>query len=248
MSSRATSDSLGDRFKSYESIQSRDTFIPNLPVCVRLDGRAFHTLTKNLDKPFCSKFQTVMQEVTKQLVREFKPLIAYTQSDEISLIFKNDYYNPLIFGARRDKLNSVLASYTTSVFCHYYSDSLTLDCFPSFDCRSFNVPDTSEAVNYLIWRELDASKNSILSAGYTHFTRDRMYKKNLSEIRGMLYEEKGIIWEDYPSSFKIGSYVQRVAQEDQTTSVKLLEDLSLRSLPHNERMKLLTGEDVEWFI
>lgn len=245
MSSRTSSDSLGDRFKTYESIQSKDTFIPNLPVCVRLDGRAFHTLTRHLPKPFCIKFQTIMQEVTKQLVREFKPLIAYTQSDEISLIFKNDYYNPLIFNARRDKLNSVLASYATSVFCRYYYDNVDTEIFPSFDSRSFNVPDLSEAVNYLIWRELDASKNSVLSAGYAYFTRDQMFKKNLSEIRGMLYEEKGIIWEDYPSSFKIGSYVQRVVQEDQTAVVQILEDFSLRDLPHLDRIQVLTGEEKE---
>lgn len=48
-------DSLGDRMKFYESAQ-RTRLIPQVPVIARLDGKAFHTFTKGLDRPWDERF------------------------------------------------------------------------------------------------------------------------------------------------------------------------------------------------
>lgn len=44
--------SLGDRMKLYYEASSKNVLTMRVPVIMRLDGRAFHTLTKKLDKPF----------------------------------------------------------------------------------------------------------------------------------------------------------------------------------------------------
>jgi tRNA(His) guanylyltransferase len=41
--------SLGDRMKLYESINKK-FLIPNIPVIIRLDGKAFHSFTKRMNK------------------------------------------------------------------------------------------------------------------------------------------------------------------------------------------------------
>ena len=40
------SDTFGDRMKMYEGIEAQRAFMPGLPICVRIDGRAFHTFSR----------------------------------------------------------------------------------------------------------------------------------------------------------------------------------------------------------
>ena len=83
------------------------------PVFVRLDGRAFHGLTKKLGfaRPFDDRFSAAMEEVSRLLVGEsgLSPVFAYTFSDEISL-----YFRELPFSGRVEKIDSVAASYAAS--------------------------------------------------------------------------------------------------------------------------------------
>jgi tRNA(His) guanylyltransferase len=44
-------DSLGDRMKGYESV-SRNFLTHRVPAIIRLDGKAFHTFTKGMEKTF----------------------------------------------------------------------------------------------------------------------------------------------------------------------------------------------------
>ena len=37
-------DDFGDRMKLYEGIEAQRTFIPGLPICVRIDGRTETTI------------------------------------------------------------------------------------------------------------------------------------------------------------------------------------------------------------
>ena len=84
------------------------TAIP--PVYVRLDGRAFHAMTREsgFKKPFDEDFMNIMTSVASSLISEsgLEPVFAYVFSDEISLYFSN-----LPFGGRVEKIDSVCASY-----------------------------------------------------------------------------------------------------------------------------------------
>lgn len=60
-------DSLGDRMKGYE-LTSRTFLTRRIPVIIRIDGKAFHTFTKGLLKPFDPTLMKIMQE-TKVVVR-----------------------------------------------------------------------------------------------------------------------------------------------------------------------------------
>ncbi len=218
MSSKKSLDALGQRQKTYEGIETIQTFIPGLPICVRLDGRCFSSFTRGLARPYDERLTKLMVQTTKYLVKKYNATIGYTQSDEISLVLKNDYNSPAIFNGEKMKLVSHIAASASGYLnallgqylpekAHNLEDEDNLD-IPTMDCRAWNVPNVDEAANNILWREQDATKNSILMAGSTVFSNKQLFKKNTREIKAMLFD-KGIVWEDYPTSFKFGTYVQR---------------------------------------
>ena len=82
---------LGDRMKNnYENI-TRYYLTRRMPVIIRIDGKAFHTFTKGMKKPFDNILVKTMQETMKYLCENIQGrVLGYTQSDEISLVL-TDY-------------------------------------------------------------------------------------------------------------------------------------------------------------
>lgn len=73
-----------------------------------------------------------------------------------------------------------------------------------FDTRVFSIPK-DEVVNLLYWRQLDATRNSIQMVGQANFSHKQLQDKNCNDIQDMLMLEKGINWNDYPTTLKRGS-------------------------------------------
>lgn len=204
-------DSLGDRMKGYEKATD-STVMSGLPLLARIDGRAFHTFTRGLARPFDKRFTDLMVWTTKFLVDEFDAVLGYTQSDEISLMwFQANPLSELPFGGRVLKLTSVLASAAAATFNCNLADFLpekkTVKV-PMFDCRVWSVPNKDEAANYFLWRERDATKNSIAMAAQSKFSHKQLMNKNTSDMQEMLFQA-GANWNDYPAFFKRGTFVRR---------------------------------------
>jgi len=203
-------DDFGDRMKGYERL-SEPCLMPLLPTFARIDGRAFHTFTQGLQRPYDERLSQAMVETTKLLAEETGACMAYTQSDEITLVWYTT--NPKIqiwFGGKYSKIVSQVAALTTLYFyrecCQHlpqYNQRL-----PSFDARVWQVPNLVEASNVFLWREQDATRNSIQMAAQAVYSHKQLHGKNTSEQQQMLFES-GINWNDYPAFFKRGTYVQR---------------------------------------
>lgn len=73
-----------------------------------------------------------------------------------------------------------------------------------FDARCFNIPK-EEVTNYIYWRQLDASRNSIQMVGQANFSHKELQNKSCNDIQDMLMTQKGINWNDYPTYQKRGS-------------------------------------------
>jgi len=206
-------DSIGDRMKFYEKNFGSNLIyaMPQCPLVIRLDGRAFHTFTKGLDRPFDRGMSDLMDATTKHLVDESNACLGYTQSDEITLIlYAEDHHSQIYLDGKIDKLNSLLAS-SASVFFNknlseYIPSKEKHD--PQFDCRCFSVPTKNEAVNAIIWREKDAVRNSIQMVGQAHFSHASLQGKSCNDIQEMLFQEKGINWNDLRARDKRGGYFQ----------------------------------------
>lgn len=206
-----TEDKLGDRMKLYERAECARSFMPLLPIVARVDGRSFHSFTRGMDRPYDVRMQRCMVETAIELAKETNSCMVYTQSDEISLAWHStDPKSSIWFDGRITKMTSQLAAQAT---LHFYRAALQhlpdfVDRLPTFDARAWQVPNRAEGANVFLWREWDATKNSITMAASAYYSHTELHGKNGAEKHEMLFA-KGINWNDYPASFKRGVYVQR---------------------------------------
>lgn len=203
---------LGDRMKMYESAEAGRVFMPMIPIVARMDGRSFSSFTKGMARPYDSRMSEAMIKTTEHLVRETNALMGYTQSDEITLVwFEESLKSQVWFNGRISKMISSLASETTLAFYEQVCELMPefKHKRPRFDARVWQVPTMIEAANAFLWREMDATKNSIQMAGRHYFSHKQLHKKNTAEIKDMLINEKGVNWNQYPDFFKRGTFIQR---------------------------------------
>lgn len=196
------SDDIGDRCKFFEDKFTSINVFNEKPVLCRIDGRAFHTFTKGLAKPFEIKLNRLMIETTKYLVKESNAAIGYTQSDEISLLWKSG--KDLFFGGKIQKLNSVLASLATAFFVK--NDNLS-GKLASFDSRIWQVDENKDVIDYFQWRQIDGIRNSVSMAAHAFLSHSEVQGKKTKELKELLLE-KGINWDNYPNLFKFGTFVR----------------------------------------
>jgi tRNA(His) 5'-end guanylyltransferase len=142
------------------------------------------------------------------------------QSEEASAWFDNNI----------QKMASVSASMATMAFNRFFSEEVDMFCYNNgenyekdspervlcdiyrkartkgamFDSRVFTLPK-EEVVNCLIWRQQDATRNSIQSVGQANFSDKELHGKKCDDIQDMLMLEKGINWNDFPTHLKRGS-------------------------------------------
>lgn len=209
--------SISDRMKSYENV-TRTHLYRRTPVIVRLDGKSFHTFTKGFEKPFDTRLMNVMKGVTSFLLNQIQGAeIAYTQSDEIS-IFLRDYTrfeSESWFDNNIQKIVSVAASMAAAVFNNRMLEykNTPHQHLAFFDARAFNLPK-EEVINYLIWRQQDAMRNSVQGLGQAHLSHKLMQGLNNKQVQEELLKlNPAIDWNDCPNDFKYGVTLLRDNKE-----------------------------------
>lgn len=221
-----TNDKFGDRMKEYEMAEAGRKAMPGLPLLARLDGRAFHTFTKGMKRPYDAEISYAMIDTTKFLVDKTHADLGYTQSDEITLFWRgSDEGSEYMFDGRFQKLSSVLAGMASAQFmkCMITSQSYgdrAKKLVPSFDCRVWQVPSLDVAADVFAWRAADAIKNSVSMAAQAHFSHKELQNKNSVQKKEMLWE-KGVEWGNYPWFFKQGTFVKRINREVTLTPYEL---------------------------
>lgn len=219
-----------DRAKTY--------LVRRMPVVIRLDGKAFHTFTRGFDKPFDDVMMQTMQQTTLKLCQEIQGCVfGYTQSDEITLILVdyNDINTDAWFDYSTQKMCSVAASMCTLYFNQIFSEMVDVfiansDVTPEeeklervynraiekgalFDARAFNIP-VEEVTNCVLWRQQDATRNSISSLAQSKFSHKELQGKNSSQMQDMLMEKFGINWNNLTIPQKRGTAVYKRTIDD----------------------------------
>lgn len=207
-------DEYGDRMKDYESGVTAQQFDPTLPVYARIDGRAFHTFTRGMHRPFDLRLTDSMIQTTMVLVERTHALIGYTQSDEISLCW--DAGKALF--PKIHKMTSVLAGLASSAFMnairnnwHLHDDPFgVMERLPHFDCRVFNLPSKTETANMFLWRAMDARKNAISMVAQSMFSHKQLQGKGQSDMLEMIREKnKEPFDHTYLDRYKQGTWIRR---------------------------------------
>jgi len=186
-----TQDNLGDRMKSYESINNIK-LMNFLPVYARVDGRKFSSYTKSFDKPFDKDISNSMISTAEYLVEKTHADFAFTQSDEISLFWKNGKpIENFMFGGRVMKMATVLAGSASSNFSRKINDISEKggSKVPHFDTRVCQVPNLIELYNKLVWRQNDAMKNAVSSKAHGIFGHKSLQGVKDEEKRSMIISE-----------------------------------------------------------
>jgi tRNA(His) 5'-end guanylyltransferase len=187
---------------------------------MRIDGKAFHTWTRGLKRPFDQDFQALMDNTAKIFCSKVQGAIcAYTQSDEVSLLLVD--FDPegkklttsSWFDGNVQKLCSVGASTFTAIFNDLVpdllkdTDQLLREREPAvFDTRVFTIPDPVEIYNYFVWRQQDATRNSIQAAALHYYSDKECFGKKCSDLQEMIFQA-GQNWNDYPVRFKRGGFI-----------------------------------------
>jgi len=203
---------LEDRMKGYEKEKGPERCSKESFVAARLDGKAFHTWTRGLERPFDVFFQAIMQKTARELLKQTGASVSYNQSDEITLIWEPCGDESQIYmDGRVFKMVSVLASMATAHFNQLVSKFLPKKegNLALFDCRVWELPTEEEAINCLIWREVDAVRNSILSLGQAHFSHKTLHGVKTPELLEML-KKIGIYWHWLPRNLQRGSYSHKI--------------------------------------
>ncbi|KAF1997371.1 hypothetical protein P154DRAFT_524868 [Amniculicola lignicola CBS 123094] len=200
--SPTTSIPLATRMKQYEALH--DHMLPSdSPIILRLDGHTFSRFTSFFARPFDARIHAAMTSTCSDLLKFFpQATVAYTQSDEITLVFPHGVCS---FNERVQKLASLSASYCSVRFGAHLRAALAADPSPPvkegalakidfahFDARFFAVPSVEEALNCLIWRcRGDAVRNAVSGFARTLFSTKQMHKKTTLELKGMIREKLG---------------------------------------------------------
>lgn len=219
-------DTLGDRLKQVEQMEAGRKADREWPLMARLDGKAFHTFTRGLARPYDTRLSDLMLMTTCYLVEQTNARVGYTQSDEISLYWDLDLEkNPdaqYIYDGKFQKMTSILASMAGGFFNKHLPSKLPQksDSIPVFDCRVWSVADHREVYLNFLWRQEDAIKNSISMAAQASFSHSQLHGVGSEEKKKML-REIGQPWEDHPMFFKMGTFVRRVVRPVDLTQEQL---------------------------
>lgn len=221
-------DKIGDRFKENYENRTRISLPRRTYSVIRLDGRSFHSFTKKCDRPFDTDLMSLMDYTSMKLCEGIQGVkLAYVQSDEISLLLTDfdEISTCAWFDGNIQKITSISASMATANFnkellktlssCELSSQMRNMEKFLDkdgepytalFDSRVFTIADSNEVENYFIWRQLDASRNSVQMAAQALYSHKELHGKNTSELQDLIFE-KGINWNDYPSRCKRGTVI-----------------------------------------
>lgn len=234
-------DSLGNRIKGFYENRAR-IYLPRRGyTIIRIDGKAFHTYTKELKKPFDDGLINDMNETALFLCQNIQGAkFAYIQSDEISILLTDfdTITTDAWFDGNIQKITSVSASMTTAKFnalrfIRYITENFNQDVTnitplwiknlskikeAMFDSRVFTIPSNIEVANYFIWRQQDAVRNSISSVAQTLYSHKELEKCSTNRMQEMIFQ-KGINWDSYPASYKRGRLILKeiIYNEDNLT-------------------------------
>ena len=220
-------DSLGDRMKADYERRTRFLLPRRTYTLIRVDGKSFHSYTRGCERPYDVALMEDMDAAALALCENLEGAqLAYVQSDEISVLLTDfaAMQTQAWFDGSIQKLASISASVATAQFNLARMRRLAqqeLETQPGrevlssifagkiayFDSRAFTIPDPVEVENYFIWRQQDATRNSISMTAQANFSHERLQGKSTDQMQEMLWQEKGLNWNDMPGGFKRGRCV-----------------------------------------
>lgn len=214
-------DTLGDRMKNYE-VRSRTSLPRRTYAIIRIDGKAFHTYTKGLKRPFDEFLASDMDETTKYLCKNIQGAkFGYVQSDEISILLTDfeQVDTQAWFDYEVQKMVSISASMATAIF-NDLRRKRGYEKLAMFDARVFAITDPFEVANYFVWRQQDATRNSISMAAQHYCGHKATMHKSSNQKQEMIFQTANVNWNDFTERFKRGGLFKKNQVEKESGVVR----------------------------
>lgn len=183
---------------------------------VMIDGKNFSKLVKNkFNKPFDDWFISTMDKTAVHLCKEVQNCVcAFVQSDEISLIIKDNTLTSSPFDGRLCKLQSVIPSIATAFFnkeliirnliAGMNIDDITNMPDYCFDCKAWTVPSINDAMAWILYRQIDCIRNSKQQFAQTYMTHKSLLNKDTDMQVALCFETTGNDWNAIENNKKYG--------------------------------------------
>lgn len=211
--------------------------MPNGYILVMIDGKNFSKLIKNkFEKPFDNWFIETMNQTAEYLCKKIQNVVgAYVQSDEISLVIKDNSLTSMPFDGRLCKLLSIVPGTADSFFIkkiiekfvnQKYNEYVSsngicsyLNSMPDyiFDCKVWSVPNENDAMAWFLYRQIDCIRNSKQQYCQTYIPHKKLIKKNTDEQVELCKRETGHDWNTISNDKKYGRFVYKIKEELMTT-------------------------------
>ncbi|MEW6492786.1 MAG: tRNA(His) guanylyltransferase Thg1 family protein [Cyanobacteriota bacterium] len=186
--------------------------LPDAWVVIRVDGRGFSRFTESrFEKPFDLEFHQAMVQTASALLEGLHGIYAYTESDEISVLFLPAWD---LFDRSLEKVVSISASIASATFTHIYNSVV------NFDSRVWLGVNESQVVDYFRWRQADATRcalngwcywtlrkagesarsaTAILDGQSVAFKNELLFQHgvNFNELPTWQRRGTGLYWENY---------------------------------------------------
>lgn len=210
-------DALGDRMKANYEDRTRISLPRRSYTLIRIDGKAFHTYTRGMIRPFDDGLIDDMDATAAYLCKNIMGAkFAFVQSDEISILLTDfeDIGTQSWFDSNLQKMCSVSAAQATRAFNEARLKRNGMDAmkWAEFDSRVFQIPQKAEVENYFIWRQQDTTRNSISSVAQSLYSSKELHGKNTDEQQELIFQ-KGINWNDYAPKYKRGRMIVKETYE-----------------------------------
>ena len=182
---------IATRMKENYELRDRHMLHRRTPVIVRVDGRAFHTYAKKMQRPFDKRLVSSMCLAAKRVAIEMQGCKAvYIQSDEASflLIDYERFNTEAWFGYNQSKVESIAASIMTAAFNRLMRMMYGVSGNDAhFDARAFNIPK-EEVSNYFLWRAKDWERNSVSMYCHAFYSHNQMHGQGMADQHEMLHK------------------------------------------------------------
>lgn len=203
---------------------------------IRVDGRAFHTWTRGLERPYSLDLMAAMDSVALALCEECAGAqLAYVQSDEISVLLTDfaKIDTAAWFDNNLQKLCSISASVATAEFNDWWDwDDTRCRSMKAahFDSRVFQIPDPVEVENYFVARQKDATRNSVAMLAQHYCSPKELHGVCVEKMHDKIHEH-GDNWNNHPVRFKHGA---AIVKEMQPAYMKETKVGQVEIPPHDE--------------
>lgn len=136
-----------------------------------------HNITEQIN--VWSQYNTILQTVIRESYNRFNPTMMYAFNDELHFVFHNtsDYMD--VYNGNITRIMTTINSFVTRLFTREFIKH-GIDFEFTFNAKYAQFSEEYEALNYVIWRQLDCKRNNTITL-FKYFKNDTKYM-NLEDV------------------------------------------------------------------